>query len=281
MTPAAKADILYRKIGNIELMGSLYRPTRKGTVKFVIDAHGGAWAKGDRYNNQTIHEFFAKNGIGVFALDFRLSGQAKFPDPVIDINFGVRWFKKHAASLEVETTLIGGLGSSSGAQQMGLIALQPNAATYVVEEPSLKGVDASLDFFIACWPILDPMARFQMAKETGKQHLVEAHNTYFREKSDMIIGNPYLVLRRGGASHKPPIVIVQGDNDQNVDHFRADMFADSYKRVGGKATVHKYRGQPHTFVTNHPEDPASQDAVRTLKDFIFSSIELSKKVQHP
>ena len=98
--------------------------------------------------------------------------------------------------MEVETTLIGGLGSSSGAQQMGLIALQPNAATYVVEEPSLKGVDASLDFFIACWPILDPMARFQMAKETGKQHLV---------------------------------------------------------------------------------DPASQEAIGTLKDFIFSSIELSKK----
>ena len=272
MTKTAEENILYRKIGKLELTGTLYRPDDDGPAPFVIDVHGGAWGSGDRLNNQVIHRFFAHKGIGVFALDFRLSSQAEFPNPVADVNYGVRWFKKHASSLNVEASLIGGLGSSSGAQQMGLIAFQPDEVKYVVAEPSLEGVDARVDFFIACWPILDPLARYQMARETGKERLVDAHNAYFSEEEDMTVGNPYMVVQRGGAAHMPPMVIIQGDADQNVDHFRADMFAKCYRELGGSVEVHKYVGQPHAFITNNPEDPDSEDATEKLKDFIFSLI---------
>ncbi len=159
-----KEDILYRTVENIELMATIYRPDVKGAAPFVIDVHGGAWGSGDRFNNKTIHHSFAHHGIGVFALDFRLSSQAKFPDPVRDANYGVRWFKKNLARLNIEATLIGGLGSSSGAQQLGLVALTPADPLYAIPDEQLTNVDANLDFFIACWPILDPMARYQIVK---------------------------------------------------------------------------------------------------------------------
>ena len=270
MTRTDEENILYRKIEKLELMGTLYRPDADGTAPFVVDVHGGAWGSGDRLNNQVIHRFFAQNGIGVFALDFRLSSQAQFPNPVTDVNYGVRWFKKHASSLDVEASLIGGLGSSSGAQQMGLIAFQPDEERYVVAEPSLEGVDASVDFFIACWPILDPLARYQMARITNNERLIDAHKVYFPKEEDMTVGNPYMVVQRGDAAHAPPMVIIQGDADQNVDHFRADMFAECYRELGGSIEVHKYVGQPHAFITNHPEDPDSENAIEKLKDFIFS-----------
>ena len=101
-----------------------------GRCPYVVDVHGGAWRNGDRMNNQVIHQQFAAAGVGVFALDFRLSTQAPYPAPVQDTNYGVRWFKKNAASIGANASIIGGLGSSSGGQQMGLVALQPN-------EPSL------------------------------------------------------------------------------------------------------------------------------------------------
>ena len=263
-------DILYRTIGNLELMARLYTTDTKEPAPFVVDVHGGAWGSGDRFNNQVIHQSFARNGIGVFALEFRLSSQAQFPHPVADINYGVRWFKKHAASLNIATSLIGGLGSSSGAQQIGLIALQPNEKKYAVDESSLMNVDSSLDFLIACWPILDPAARYNMAKKGGKERLVDAHHAYFPKEADMVIGNPYMVLDTGAATHTPPIAVIQGEADENVDHFRADAFAELYRKSGGRIEVHKYTGQPHTFVTNNPEHPDSQEAIRKLQDFIFS-----------
>ena len=159
MDASCKEDFLYHTVEGVELMATVYRPNVKGPVPFVIDVHGGAWGSGDRFNNKTIHHSFARNGIGVFALEFRLSSEAQFPDPVRDANYGVRWFKQNLDHLNVETSLIGGLGSSSGAQQLGLVATQPSNPLYAVPDKQLIGADATLDFFIACWPILDPIAR--------------------------------------------------------------------------------------------------------------------------
>ena len=270
MAKTCKEDILYRTVEGIELMATVYRPNMTGPVPFVIDVHGGAWGSGDRFNNKTIHHSFVQSGIGVFALEFRLSSEAQFPDPVRDANYGVRWFKENLDYLNVETSLIGGLGSSSGAQQLGLVATQPTNPLYAVPDKQLTGTDATLDFFIACWPILDPLARYQMASKTRNERLIDAHNVYFPEEEDMTVGNPYMVVQRGDAAHAPPMVIIQGDADQNVDHFRADMFAECYRELGGSIEVHKYVGQPHAFITNHPEDPDSENAIEKLKDFIFS-----------
>ena len=33
--------------------------------------------------------------------------------------------------------------------------------------PGPEGIDASLAFVIACWPVLDPLARYKMAKAKG------------------------------------------------------------------------------------------------------------------
>ena len=267
---ATEQDISYRTIDDIKLSGRLYCPDGDGPAPYVVDVHGGAWRNGDRMNNQVIHHQFAAAGIGVFALDFRLSTQAPYPGPVQDANYGVRWFKKNAASIGANVSIVGGLGSSSGGQQMGLIALQPNNPSYVVDEPSLADTDASIAFFIGCWPILDPLARYQMAQETGKERLVEAHNIYFADEDQMAIGNPYMVIDRGEATHMPPCVIIQGELDDNVDHFRADMFAEIYKEAGGSIEVHKYAGQPHTFAAKNPDDPLAKDAVAKLTAFILA-----------
>ncbi len=273
MTEPTVEDIHYRTIDGIDLLGRLYRPATGGAAPFVVDAHGGAWGSGDRLNNSIIHEDFARHGIGVFAVDFRLSSQAQFPGPVADVNYAVRWFKANTASLGITAGPIGGLGSSSGAQQMGLIAFQPNHALYTTADAALDGVDASLAFFVACWPILDPLARYRMAQETGKDRLVNAHNAYFPDEDAMAVGNPFLVVERGEATHRPPMVVVQGTADENVKHERADIFAEAYRAVGGTVEVHKYEGQPHTFVTANPDDDATKQAIVTLREFVLAQVD--------
>lgn len=270
MTDYTVDDIPYRTVDGIELLARLYRPDTAGAIPFVIDAHGGAWASGDRMNNQKIHEDFASHGIGVCALDFRLSSQAKFPEPVTDVNYAVRWFKKNASSLGLNVGKVGGLGSSSGGQMMGLIAFRPDDLLYCLPDSTLDGVDAGLDFFIACWPILDPLARYVMAQKTGKDRLVNAHNAYFENETAMETGNPAQIVGRGEATCKPPMIIVQGTADENVDHDRADMFAEAYRAAGGEVAVHKFEGQPHTFVTANPDAPETAQAIEALRNFVLA-----------
>jgi acetyl esterase len=260
-------DIPYRTIDGVELLVRLYLPETGGPAPYVVDAHGGAWGSGDRMNNESIHLDFAANGIGVCAVDFRLSTQAKFPAPVQDVNYAARWFRANAGRLGANPSKIGGLGSSSGAQQMGLVAFCPDNPLYA--QPA-AGPDGKLDFFLACWPILDPLARYCMAQEQGKERLVNAHDTYFPDEAAMETGNPFLVVQRGEATNKPPMVIVQGTADENVEHTRADIFAEAYKAAGGTVAVHKYEGQPHTFVTANPDAEETAAAIVTLRDFVLA-----------
>ncbi len=272
MTDPSVEDIPYRTIGGADLLGRLYRPNTTGPAPYVIDVHGGAWRNGDRLNNEIIHVDFAANGIGVFALDFRLSTEAQYPAPVDDVNYGIRWFKANAASIGADASMIGGLGSSSGAQQMGLNALKPDDPAYCTPEAALSDRDASVAFFLACWPILDPLARYQMVQKAGNERLMEAHNIYFPTEQDMAVGNPFMALDRGEATHTPPMIIVQGTADGNVEHTRADIFAERYRAAGGSIDVHKYDGQPHSFIGDEPGSDASNHAIATLRKFVLAQV---------
>ncbi|MBL22963.1 MAG: alpha/beta hydrolase [Rhodospirillaceae bacterium] len=262
-------DFHFRTVGGIELLARHYRPASQGPHPYIIDAHGGAWRNGDRLDNAVIHTDFAANGIGVFALDFRLSGQAQFPAPVQDVNYGIRWFKENKTKIGAETLSIGGLGSSSGGQIMGLNAFRPNDTDYAIDARELKD-DASLAFFIACWPILDPLARFRMAQDEGIDRLVDAHHAYFPDETAMTTGNPAQIVANGKATHRPPMILLQGTADGNIKHERADIFADSYKQAGGLIDVHKFEDAPHSFIAADPESNNAQTALELMREFVFA-----------
>ena len=264
-------DIDYLEIEDIKLKLRIYRP--KGEAKiWVMETHGGAWASNDRTSNNVLDEALAKAGIGAVGIDFRLSSQAQYPAPLQDISYAIRWFKKNASELDIEIKKLGGLGTSSGGQQMGLIALRPNDPEYCVPAPDLSNVDPSIDFFAACWPILDPLARYQMAKARGNERLVNNHLKYFENESAMERANPYRLLVRGEETHRPPIMIIQGTADDNVNHEWQDAFAERYIAAGSDCLVHKFEGQPHTFVTKNSDEPQSKAALKVLQDFVSAQI---------
>ena len=250
-------DLTYRTIGSEAageaLLGRFYPPAGGRIDTLVVEVHGGAWTMNDRTTNAAIHQHLARQGIAVFALDFRLAPKHRYPAAIEDVSYGIRWAKAH-----FKPRRIGGLGTSSGGQQIVLSALQPGKF----------GEDAALDFVVACWPILDPLARYQMAKAKGLKNLVDAHHAFWPDEAAMKEGNPQLVLERGEATAMPPMLILQGTADENVEHFRADRFADAYRQRGGSVELVKFDGQPHTFIAKDPNSSASRDALERMTAFV-------------
>ena len=83
-------------------------------------------------------------------------------------------------------------------------------------------------------------------------------------------GNPQLILERGEAETPlPPAIIVQGTADDNVTPDMADRFAAAYRARGGTLELHKFAGQPHTFIPRDPASEASRQAVEKLRDFVL------------
>jgi acetyl esterase/lipase len=233
--------------------------------------HGGAWASGDRLNNAPLDEALAKSGIVVLAIDFRMPPAHRYPESIADIHFAIRWLKAHAREFDSRRELASALGTSSGEHQLLLAALKPNdpryAALPLTDAPE---EDVLLPYIVLCWPISDPLARYRMVKEKGNTRLVEAHDAYWASEAEMEEGNPQLILERGEAATKlPPAVVVQGTADDNVTPDMADRFAAAYRARGGLLDLHKFAGQPHTFIVRDPASEASRQAVEKLRDFVL------------
>jgi acetyl esterase/lipase len=262
-------DIEYQRVGDAPLLARLYRPAGTGPVPAVVDVHGGAWATGDRLNNAAMDAALAAAGVVVMAIDFRMPPAAPYPAAVADVNFAIRWLKAHAAELGSRPALVGGVGTSSGGHLIMLSTLRPFDPRYTaVPLDGAAGIDARLPYVVACWPIVDPLARYRMAKERGVQRLVENHDVFFQGEAAMEEGNPQLILERGEKADLPPALVLQGTNDDNVTPDMADRFAAAYRKAGGSVELEKFPGQPHTFVSKDPTSAASQKAIETIAAFI-------------
>jgi acetyl esterase/lipase len=263
-------DLEYRRVDGAPLLARLYRPLGGGPCPALLDVHGGAWASGDRLNNAPLDEALAKSGVAVLAIDFRMPPQYRYPASIADVNFATRWLKTHAAEFGSRRELVGGLGTSSGAHQLLLSALKPKEPRYgalpLAEAPA---EDASLPYLALCWPISDPLARYRMVREKGNTRLVESHDAYWNSEAEMGDGNPQLILERGEAGALPPAILVQGLADDNVTPDMADRFAAAYRARGGELQLHKFDGQPHTFIVRDPASDASRRATELIRDFVL------------
>src|SRR5438477_257609 len=268
-------DLEYQRMDGLPLLGRLYRPIRPGnsggSLPAVIDVHGGAWASGDRLNNAPLNEALAKSGIVVFAIDFRMPPQHRYPASIADVNLATRWLKTHAGEFGSRRELVGGLGTSSGGHQLLLSALKPKAPRHAALPLSAAPAeDASLPYLVLCWPISDPLARYRMVREKGNTRLVEAHDAWWPSEADMADGNPQLILERGGAGALPPAILVQGLADDNVTPNMADRFTAAYRARGGRIELHKFDGQPHTLIVRDPASDASRRATELIRDFVLN-----------
>jgi acetyl esterase len=262
-------DIEYQRIDGEPLLARIYRPRGPGPFPAVVGVHGGAWTSGDRTNNAAIDQALAATGTVVMALDFRIAPRWRYPAPVADVNFGIRWLKAHAAQFDTRPDWVGAVGSSSGGQQMLLSAMRPRDPRYAAATaPDLAEVHAEIAYAVACWPISDPLARYRMARTRGNERLVQAHDDYFGTEAAMSEGNPQLILERGEKVSLPPLLLLQGTKDDNVTPDMAQRFAAAYRAAGGQAALETFEGEPHTFVTKEPGSPASLRAIELICSFV-------------
>jgi acetyl esterase/lipase len=152
---------------------------------------------------------------------------------------------------------------------MMLSAMRPRDPRYAAL-PGPAGVDASLAFVIACWPVLDPLARYRMAKAKNMDDHVAAHHAYWPDEAAQAEGNPQMILDRGERVELPPTLVIQGTGDVILPTDMADNFAAAFHKAGGIIDLRKFDGQPHTFITKEPAAPASREAIEAIQAFVHA-----------
>jgi len=246
-----------------QLMARIYQPRGAGPFPTLLDLHGGAWQRKDRKAEEPMDRAIAASGVLVVAIDMTLSGEAPYPACVQDASYGVRWLKLHAREWKGDPSTLGIYGSSSGGHVAELLAMRPNDARY--NAIPLQG-DTTVAYVATRSPISDPYARWQQAERKKNENLINASKTYFRPWETIHEGNPQEILERKEKVGLRPLLIMQGELDDNVLPAVQEKFAKSYKAAGGDVQYELFASSVHEWVAN--EGPQTDRARAMVKAFI-------------
>ena len=273
-------DIEYLRHGDKPLLARIYKPRGTGPFPLILDLHGGAWCNKDRTSDAGTDEPLARSGVVVVSPDFRMPPDAGYPASLVDINYAIRWCKAQARALHGRPDLVGILGVSSGGHQAMLTAMRPHDSRYAALPLSARTpVDATVRAVILCWPVIDPLGRYQYAKQNQSGTLkkqadnwVQCHDRYWPDESAMAEGNPTLAIERGEKVQMPPVLYLQGAADVAHPAPNRDRFIANYRKAGGRVELHLLEGVGEAFIINDPTAPASLSAIDKIIEFVHREI---------
>ena len=275
--PAARMAV---KVGEVEyrrtakgrsLLARVYQPQGKGPFPMVLDLHGGAWSGKDRYANEPMSRAVAESGVVVAAIDMTLAAESPYPASVQDAHYAVRWLKWQAANFNGDPATLGMIGSSTGGHIAELVMMRPRDARYgAIPLPQAPSLDASVLWVAVRSPISDPWARYQQAQKMKRENLIKASHAWFVPWETIHEANPQEMLERKEAVTLRPMLIMQGELDDNVLPAVQEKFAATYRAAGGDCRYELFVQSEHEW-TGKP-GPQTTRAHEMVKAFIARNL---------
>jgi acetyl esterase/lipase len=121
-----QADVTYTDIANgfarSHLKMDIIKPARPTPAPVIVFVSGNGWRSIDRQALVPQLAPFAKAGYLVASIDYRIIGEATFPEPLKDVKSAIRFLRANAAKYNIDPDRIGIWGNSAGGQLSGMVA---------------------------------------------------------------------------------------------------------------------------------------------------------------
>lgn len=218
----------------------IYLPDGKGPFPVIVSIHGGAFKKCDKRDADMIEDMLhgLEKGYAVAGVNYRLSSEAQFPDPVRDVKQAVQFLKNHADHYQLDQSNIVVWGGSAG----GYMALMASVIESISFFDTEKNQTPSTVQGVVSWfPPVNFLTMDDQLRESGFLDDKPDHASDTSPES-LFIGAPinknrYLVQLANPETyiHKDmcPIFIQHGRDDKIVPYQGSEHFAHQAKEKCG------------------------------------------------
>jgi acetyl esterase/lipase len=290
-------DVVFAQIPDFHpLKADLYVPTRsRGADPVVIWVHGGGWGVGSPregdggpYGNwpQVLAKLAARGHV-VMAINYRFSGEARFPAQIQDVKAAVRWIRSNAVQYGADAAQVILWGQSAGGYQVALAgtacnqaALEP-ALPVAGPPPAMAGVvplhiDPKQSTCVQ--GIVDWFGPIEFARLDAQSapNAVMKHDLATGPESKLLgcalpacsqallqQANPLNYIR----TDSPPFLIMQGTADHGVPIQQSEALYQALRAQGVAARLIEVNGADHMFAG------ASPKVIGHLIDEVFAWID--------
>jgi len=227
---------VYKSVDDVNLSLWILRPTPdfEGPRPAVVFYFGGGWVQGTPAHFERQARALQELGLVTILVDYRVKNRhgTMIEDAVQDAGDALRWVRKNASDLDIDSRRIAAAGGSAGGHLAAAIATLP-----LQSEASVSVQPNALFLFN---PVL------VLALEPGlldnNERLSERSNGALRDVS------PYHHVDNG----MPPTWIFHGANDNVVSVKTAEAFCALLKGNGDQCNLVQYEGAEHGFFNQEP-----------------------------
>jgi acetyl esterase len=229
-----------------ELPVRLYRPASApadARLPCLVYAHGGGWVFGNLDSHDVLCAQFAlEAGIMVFAIDYRLAPEARFPGAFDDVVAGLQWVAANARSIGVDPSRLAIGGDSAGGNLAAAVSLWARDNN----GPKLR-------LQLLAYPVTDAVGRAESYRryEDGYGLNAATMEWFFDHYTpDKPIRSDWRVspLRAKSLAGLPPALVITAGYDPLRDEGRA--YAARLHQEGTQADLMEFGGMLHGFLSS-------------------------------
>jgi len=258
---AAYSNVAYASTSSSQVLDIWMPDGATGPVPLVIFVHGGAFAGGDKsmdVESGNVASVLAA-GYAAASLNYRLSGEARFPAAVQDVKAAVRFLRANASQYGLDPDRFAAWGASAGGHLVAMIGTTGDQET-VLDDPSLgnigvsSAVQAVVDFF-GPTDFLQMDAQFGSAPPPACKGQVRAYDSADSPVSLFLGGAIQTVQDQAAAANPityiataktlPVFLIAHGDSDCEVPNQQSQILHEALQAAGARATFNLVRGTGH------------------------------------
>jgi acetyl esterase/lipase len=240
-TGSTITDVAYASTSSAQKM-DIYIPEGTGPFPVVVLIHGGAFMMGDKSGEASNAAALVANGIAAASINYRLSGEAKYPAQIQDCKAAVRFLRANATKYNLNPDKIGSWGASAGGNLSSLLGTTSGVSE--LEGASLGNsgfsskVIASVDWF-------GPINFLTMDAEATALGFSITTNSSASPESKLIGAAvqtvPDLVAKANPTTYitsdDAAFFIQVGSIDRNIPYTQSLNFYNALKTVKGSADV--------------------------------------------
>lgn len=229
-----------------ELPVRIYRPAAApadARLPALVYAHGGGWVFGNLDSHDVLCAQLAlEAGIVVFAVDYRLAPEARFPGAFDDVVAGLKWVAANAASVGIDAARLAIGGDSAGGNLAAAVSIwaRDNGG------PRLR-------LQLLAYPVTDAVARAESYRHYEDGYGLNAatmewffdHYTPDKAERDDWRVSP---LRARSLAGLAPALVITAGFDPLRDEGRA--YAFRLQQEGTQADLMEFGGMLHGFLSS-------------------------------
>jgi acetyl esterase/lipase len=234
LSPAQKLDIYLPDEGD-------------GPLPVIVSVHGGAFMGCDKADLQVTPMLEGlKRGYVVVAINYRLSGEAKFPALVHDAKAAVRWIRANAQHYGFDSNRIAAWGGSAGGYQASMLGV--SAGIPELEDLGLGNPDqpSNIQAVVSWFGPTDFLKMDEQLAASGFPPPPDQRHIDADSPESLLLGqkiteipervqaaNPETYVR----PNAPPFLLQHGTHDPVVPVQQSIQFAAKLQQALGEAKV--------------------------------------------